>query len=479
MIKAAVVKKQLSTSHSLLRKNILPARNKNKIKYKCIRPAGSVIIRKRLKTTIELKRKSDFNTKAKQDNWIRTSEPRAKAWNAALSKELERAKATYRDLRSEGVATSEKVVAELQAGEKSSSFIQYARLRTQAIIDSGAIRNGKKYNGLCNKLEVFLTDKKGRKQDLTFAEVTPAFLSKFEAHLHTLPNERQPEKKLHPNTILVLFNTFKALIKRAIEVEGLMKPEKTPFLSFKYKGVKTTKEKLSEAEIELLAAYPLVEGSLMWHCRNYFLFSYYCAGIRAGDLIQLRWSNISSGGRLRYQMGKNHKNREFGMVQEAKSILAHYKKENVKPEDYIFPLLDSSAPFAKAATQEEKDTLPVQLKTKLFNQVGAKNALINKEIKKLAKLAGVEKKISMHISRHSFASRAMKRGVDSTKIKGVLAHSSLKITEGYMGDFDTSEVDEALALTFAKDSSPKAELIALLNSMSDKEITDLLQSIKK
>lgn len=84
-----------------------------------------------------------------------------------------------------------------------------------------------KYNGFCNKLESFLKSKEAK--DLTFAELTPAFLSKFEAYMHTLHNEREHEKKLHPNTIQVNFNIFKTLVKRAIEVEGLMKPEKNPF----------------------------------------------------------------------------------------------------------------------------------------------------------------------------------------------------------------------------------------------------------
>ena len=49
-----------------------------------------------------------------------------------------------------------------------------------------------------------------------------------------------------------------------------MKPEKNPFLSYSYKGVKTTKEKLDEAEIEKIINLELKKGTLLWHCRNYF-----------------------------------------------------------------------------------------------------------------------------------------------------------------------------------------------------------------
>ncbi len=452
-------------------------KNKTYAVLLCITTDGK---RKRLKTSIELKRKSDFNTKAKQDNWIRPSEPNHKSWNVALSSELEKAKQTYRNLKEFGLATSEKIASEIVAGEKTNSFLEYAKQRTQEIYDTGGFRNWKKYNGFINKLEGFLTGKDGRIKDLTFAEITPSFLSKFEMYLHSLHNEREPDKKLHPNTIQVIFNIFKTIVKRAIEVEGLMKPEMNPFFSYNYKGIKTIKEKLDELEIKLINDLDLEENSLIWHCRNYFLFSFYCAGIRAGDLIQLRWCNITSEGRLHYQMGKNHKERDLVLVSQAKDILSYYHNEEVKQTDYIFPLLVASESYAKAITQEQKDTMPTELKVKLFNQISAKNALINKYLKKIATLAGIEKKISLHISRHSFAKVAKQKGTDNTKLKDLLAHSSIKITEGYMGSFDTSENDKALEAIFSKpQQSLKEELITLIGKLSSEEIAMLLTQINK
>ena len=87
-------------------------KNKTYAVLLCITTDGK---RKRLKTSIELKRKSDFNTKAKQDNWIRPSEPNHKSWNVALSSELEKAKQTYRNLKEFGLATSEKIASEIVA----------------------------------------------------------------------------------------------------------------------------------------------------------------------------------------------------------------------------------------------------------------------------------------------------------------------------------------------------------------------------
>ncbi|MFR8835124.1 tyrosine-type recombinase/integrase [Bacteroides nordii] len=433
---------------------------------------------KRIKTSIAVERKSDFNKDAKQNNWIRQREPNHEAWNQTLADEKERARKTYEDLKEDGLATTDKIASEMTASERTSSFLQYAKQRTKEIYDAGNYRNWKKHNGFCNKLEAFLKERKAK--DLTFAELTTAFLSKFEVFMYSLRNERDETRKLHPNTIQVNFSIFKTLIKRAIEVEGLMKPEKNPFLSYAYKGVNTTKEKLDEGEIQKIIDLELEVDSLLWHCRNYFLFSFYCAGIRAGDLIQLRWANITSDGRLHYQMGKNHKDRDLILVEQAKNILTLYYKEEKKANDYIFPLLDVSELYAKAISQEEKDTLPTELKIKLFNQISSKNALINKYLKKLAEKAEIEKKLSFHISRHSFAKVAKQKGTDNTKLKDLLAHSSVKITENYMGSFDTSENDKALQSIFAKkEESPKDELLKLLNNMKPEEISSLIQQIKR
>lgn len=53
-------------------------------------------------------------------------------------------------------------------------------------------------------------------------------------------------------------------------------------------------------------------------------------------------------------------------------------------------------PFAKAVTEEQKATLPPELIVKLSNTVGSKNTVINKNLKKIAIRAGIEKNITFH-----------------------------------------------------------------------------------
>lgn len=400
---------------------------------------------KRIKTSISLNRKSDWNKIRKE---VRQSEPNYKIWNDMLKKEMEKAKMQYLELKDYGIVTPDKLKDELIASERPVSFLKYAQQRTQELIECGNIRNAKKYKTFCNKLELFLTNGNGKVRDLSFGEITPSLVEDFYNFLMNLRNERNPDQVLHPNTVQTNLNIFRTLIKKAIEIDKLMKMDRNPFLAFKYKGVKTEKEKLNSEEIDLIIGLSLEENTPIWHCRNYFLFSYYCAGIRAGDFIQLRWCNISTDNRISYQMGKNHKTRDIKLPKQALDILEIYRKDDSRPTDYIFPLLDNNAIYAKAVTQSEIDVLPSEIKNLLFNQISSKTAIINKYLKKIAVCAGINKNISFHIARHSFAKVAKEKGISTDVIQNILGHSKEETTKRYMGEIDNSECDKTMEKLF-------------------------------
>jgi len=429
---------------------------------------------KRIKTTIELNRKNDFNPKAKQDNWIKKQNPNYQKWNDVLVKELERGKDAFRKLEEEGMATSAMIASVIANKGKPSSFLHYAKERTVEIFNEGGIRNWRKYNGFYNKLEEFL--KANKVKDLAFVELTPALLSKFKSYLHTLHNVREPDKMLHPNTVALNLRIFKTIVNKAIK-ENLITPEKNPFLSFENKTIKTTKEKLTDGELQKIKDLELEEETRIWDARNIFLFSFYCAGIRIGDLLQLRWLNTTPEGRLIYYMGKNHKKRDLILIQPAKEILKQYWKEGTKPTDYIFPLLDNDQPFAGAIIPEDKETLSPAMKQKLIEQVSSKTSIVNNNLKKIKELAGLNKKLTSHIARHTFAYKAKQAGIPDGRIKGILAHSSLKVTEGYMGEFSTEEDDRVLSSIF-EESSPKARIMALIDQLKPEDLERLMDLIQ-
>ena len=461
-----------------------PTKNKTYVMYLRVTVGGK---RKLIKTMVEIARPSDFNAKCKGENWIRGGVRDAKVLNAQLADILAKAKETYKELDKEGEVTTVALAKEMNTEAVSPSFLAFARERAQMIYDNGGWRNWRKYCGLINKLDAFR--KKRRMADITVADMTVELLTRFDNFLHKWENEREPGKLLHPNTIEVQFNILRTLVHRAIEV-GIMEASKDPFLVFKYKGVKTIKEKLDDSEMERIINLELEEGSLIWHCKNYFLFSYYCAGIRAADLIQLRWGNVTVSGRLHYQMGKNHKERDLLLVEQAIEILRHYQREDAKATDYIFPLLSNDAEYAGYVTQADNDRMRPELRHKMYQDISSKNALINKYLKKIAEKAEIEKPLSMHISRHSFAHIAQESGAESSAIKNILGHSNLATTERYMGSFDTSKTDETLRNVFSKKQSSatatkesgatkEEQAIELLKGMTPEQIMAVISAINK
>lgn len=429
---------------------------------------------KRIRTSVELNHLADWNPKgAKNQTWVRTSERNAAQWNAALADELEKVRAIYRE---DMGASIDSLASKVKNQGGSTSFLAFAKVSISEMEIEGRSA-AKHYQTFCNKLEAFLTAE-GR-QDLAFSDLSPALVTSFETYLKKESNchLKNEERRLHPNYIRTLLVKFRALVNKAISQE-LMPANKYPFRGYSIpKEVATGREALDESEVAAIIALDYPAGTWLWHTKNAFLFSFYCAGIRAGDLLKLRWRNIrDEGTRLEYIMGKNHKQRNYPLLSPAREVLELYRTKSCKPSDFIFPLLDSSAVYAK---DTDIDTMPVDLKKALFSQVYSKNALLNKNLKKIAKDAGIDKPLSFHISRHTFASIARQKAVPSKVVQEALAHSSLQTTERYLHSFSTEEVGSALEKVFAPtDEARQDALLAALKGLDSQQLEALLGKLK-
>ena len=321
------------------------------------------------------------------------------------------------------------------------------------------------------------------KSELLFTDITLSFLNKFKTYLQSLPNSKDVELTLQQNTISKIFDNFASIYKKGVwelEAEGL-NIKSNPFENFKCETIDTNKEKLTEDEIKLIEGLPLEKNSLIWHCRNYFLFAYYCAGMRAGDLIQLRGINITSEKRLIYRMDKTSTQKNIKLFEPALNILSHYMDIEHPTTNYIFPLLDNNAIYAKAISWEDKEKLPAEIKKNLMQQINSKNSLINKYLKQIADIAGINKKLSMHIARHSFANIARQKNANVYDISNALGHSDIKITETYLSQFDYQSQDKTMAMVFdsSKEDTNKEELIRLIQGMKANEIESLIKQVKR
>lgn len=429
---------------------------------------------RRIKTSIALKRLSDWNPKSHQ---IRSSEPHQKAWNEQLEIELEEAKNAYRENKDASLNALAKSIKEK---EHSDSFLEFAKAKIQEASANQSIGTYKHYKTTIQKLEEYLASM--GVNDICFNEVNIKFVKGFESYLGKVENQRCFGRTLGQPTISNYLKKFRKVVNEAIS-EGMIPANNNPFGretgKFKIKAEKESKkEKLEYEEVERIIALNLPEGTMEWHTRNAFLFSFYCAGIRAGDVLQLRWKNVEAG-RLEYTMGKNGKNRNFRLVPEAEAILNLYRQDGQKESDYIFPFLDSNTIWARES-YKGAGTMSEELQKKLFNQVASKNMMMNRSLKKIAGLANIKKNLSFHISRHTFAHLAMKEGIESSKIQGLLAHSSLKTTENYMGNFSNQEQSEALAKVVGKGkNSHKEALIDILKDADEATLAKMLEILQE
>lgn len=441
---------------------------------------------------VELKSPTNFLPDGKNDSWVHSRESDYKQMNKKLKEVKDAASNTYDKLvKLHEVVTPDMVIKQMKPKTPDvdkDSFVKYVETRMEKIKNGELLKDGHggkygyrtyiKYNDFLNKLKAFM--KKAGKKDLFFVEVNKGLVADFESFLATLENATDEGKRLNPNTITKEMKVFRALVNKAIE-EDMMKAETNPFIGKKYAETPSLKERLDLREIMAIEALSLEEGSLIWNCRNAFLFSFYCAGIRAGDLLQLRWCNITSDGRLNYQMEKSDKIEDFRLVEQAADILKLYKKPTTKEADYIFPFLKDWKPYAAAITKREKDILTPELNQRRLSDVASCNAILNKYLKEIAEKAGIKKNLSMHISRHSFAKVAKEEGTDNLHLKKLMGHSSIKVTETYMGSFDTQKTDEALQHIFSKkeEATDKEKLMAILEGMDAEQITSLLATIQR
>jgi len=132
-------------------------------------------------------------------------------------------------------------------------------------------------------------------------------------------------------------------------------------------------------------------------------------------------------------MSKTGTVKSIGMVPSAQAIVDFYGFRNVTGKERLFPFLDGY-----------NLSTPV-----MFDRaVQSRNTVVNRTLKSLAARAGVGRDIAFHMSRHSFADLARRKGWDVYRISKALGHKDLKVTENYMKGFDAESVDADMEKLF-------------------------------
>ena len=332
-------------------------------------------------------------------------------------------------------------------------------------------------------------NQESEEKDLLFTDINYQFLTDYELYLHQLPNNCQKGILLKQTTIRKEMATFKALFAKGVnckEDEGL-KIGRNPFEKYKCKrGKPKLKAKLTREELDALEALDLPEQSPIWHARNCFIFAYYTGGIRFGDVIQIRGcfiSMVEGNYRLRYTMDKTSKERDDILNPEAIEILEKYIDLDNPTTKYVFPYLNNNAPYAKAITPEERDALSPDETKHLKQNIGSKNALVNKYLKELAEMAGINKHLSTHIARYSTGNTLRIKGAPIYNIMDVYGHESVETTEGYVNGNDTAIRDKTIMMLSRKAFPPKdnkaEEIYNMFQQLDENTKNEILRILNK
>ena len=175
------------------------------------------------------------------------------------------------------------------------------------------------------------------------------------------------------------------------------------------KVIRDLPDTLSVQEIELILKAVLLT-SLNGPRDMAILSLLYSSGIRVSELISLEFSNIFFNDDYMKIMGKGKKERLVPIGLKAKDNLVYYIKNNRKTSK-----LKSNA-----------GVIFLSYRNKPLTRMAVFNI-----IKKYANVAGVQKNISPHTFRHSFATHMLEGGADLRVVQEILGHENINTTEIY------------------------------------------------
>jgi integrase/recombinase XerD len=202
-----------------------------------------------------------------------------------------------------------------------------------------------------------------------------------------------------------------------------------PAITFKTKKKPTTKDKLSKDEFIRLRDLKLT--GLIGVVRDSFLLAFYLRGMRISDVLTLQHQDIKNG-RIVSAARKTDKAIDILIVGPAMEIIERYKNEHpvyVLPIMRMLPMDNDSVVYLK----------------RYRKAIEAKTSLVNKYLKVLADMIEIDKRLTTHVARHTFAYLADQSGMTSKRIQDLLSHSDLKTTQNYIHDLNNSDMlDKAM-----------------------------------
>jgi integrase len=235
--------------------------------------------------------------------------------------------------------------------------------------------------------------------DIALSELNYRFLSEFERFMKSYVPKDQ-KKPCGQNTIMKHIERLRKVVNMSIKNEWL---DRDPFQKYKPTFTKTNRQFLTENELEAIEQKEFNMPRIQ-HAKDLFVFSCY-TGLAYIDVYELTRENIVLGIDGGYWINKNrHKTDTLVRVPLLPKPLAIIEKYKNNPR-----------------VVESGRLLPVYA-----------NQLLNSYLKEIADFCGINKPLTFHIARHTFATTVtLTNGVPIETVSKLLGHTSIKTTQIY------------------------------------------------
>lgn len=346
---------------------------------------------------------------------VKSSHPNSLLFNNWLQTKLQEVVkvALENDSDSEG---SSDVFRSLRA--KSHGLLAYSEHYLKTRSKSNKPGMVKRMNTIVSKIRDYL---EGR--DIPLSSVNYKWLTNYDHHLRNV-------LKNSTNTVASNMSGLRTILNAASR-ENLIKPGENPFDLYKIRREETEIVFLTDDELEAFKSVQLNDGTRIQQHQRLYLFACYSAGIRIGDLLRLKWKHFD-GERLTFKTSKTGVQLSIKLGPTALQILNKMKPATMRDNDeFIFNLLPANID----TTDEEA----------LLWKISSATAYANKNLQKIAKKAGIEKHLHFHTSRHTWATRMLRRGMRIEHVSKLLGHKSIRETQKY-AKIVNADLDQAIDL---------------------------------
>lgn len=259
----------------------------------------------------------------------------------------------------------------------------------------------KKFEYVCNHVTSFISFKYNRK-DYPLDRLNQQFLNDFEYYLKTEKDQKQV-------TVNKVIQRFRKPIKLAVS-EGYLNHD--PFVNHRPNRAKKEVVFLSIEELDLLEKYHF-EQSRLELVRDLFVFCCY-TGLAYHEMVNLKKEHLIKGfdGNQWIQMKREKTSKLISVPLLPKAKFLMNKYESIS--DYVLP--------------------------KFSNQK------INSYLKEIAGIVGINKTITHHTARKTFASTILLyNDVPMEIVSELLGHSNMNITQEYYGKVVQKSIGREMA----------------------------------